>query len=64
MTLAFGANVVDSLCAIDKVCFRDKTATLPEFLDAVRSNWAGERGEALRRAALAAPHWGDRKSVV
>ena len=59
MTLAFGANVVDSLCAIDKVCFRDKTATLPEFLDAVRSNWAGKRGEALRMAALAAPYWGD-----
>ena len=59
MTLAFTANVVDSLCAIDKVCFRDKIATLPEFLGAVRSNWSGERGERLRMAALAAPHWGD-----
>ena len=59
MTLAFTANVVDSLCAIDKVCFRDKIATLPEFLDAVRANWAGPRGEELRRAALGAPYWGD-----
>ena len=59
MTLAFTANVVDSLCAIDKVCFRDRTATLPEFLDAVRTNWRGERGERLRLAALAAPYWGD-----
>ena len=59
MTLAFTANVVDSLCAIDKVCFRDKTATLPEFLDAVRSNWKGPRGEELRLCAMAAPYWGD-----
>jgi len=59
MTLAFTANVVDSLCAIDKVCFKDKAATLPEFLDAVRSNWSGARGEELRLRALAAPYWGD-----
>lgn len=59
MTLAFTANVVDSLCAIDKVCFRDKTATLSEFLDAVRSNWKGPRGEELRLRALDAPYWGD-----
>ena len=59
MTLAFTANVVDSLCAIDKVCFRDRLATLPEFLDAVRSNWSGVRGEELRRAVLDAPYWGD-----
>ena len=59
MTLAFSANVVDSLCAIDKVCFKDKTATLPEFLDAVRANWEGPRAERLRLAALAAPYWGD-----
>ena len=59
MTLAFTANVVDSLCAIDKVCFRDKKATLPEFLDAVRSNWKGPRGEELRLRALDAPYWGD-----
>ena len=59
MTLAFTANVVDSLCAIDKVCFRDKSATLSEFLDAVRSNWKGPRGEELRLRALAAPYWGD-----
>ena len=59
MTLAFTANVVDSLCAIDKVCFKDRKATLPEFLDAVRSNWKGPRGEELRLAALDAPYWGD-----
>ena len=59
VTLAFLANVVDSLSSIRKVCFQDKTATLPEFLAAIRSNWQGERGERLRLAALAAPYWGD-----
>ena len=59
MTLAFAANAVDSLCAIDRVCFRDRLATLPEFLGAVRANWKGPRGEELRLAALASPYWGD-----
>jgi len=59
VTLAFMANVVDSLCAIRKVCFEDRAATLAEFLAAVRSNWAGEKGERLRLLALAAPYWGD-----
>ena len=59
VTLAFMANVVDSLCAIRKVCFEDKAATLEEFLGAVRSNWAGENGERLRRLAMSAPYWGD-----
>ena len=59
VTLAFMANVVDSLCAIRKVCFEDRTATLDEFLAAVRSNWAGERGQRLRGLAMAAPYWGD-----
>lgn len=59
VTLAFTPNVVDSLCAIRKVCFEDRLATLPEFLDAVRSNWSGPRGEELRAAAMSAPYWGD-----
>ena len=59
VTLAFMANVVDSLCAIRKICFEDRAATLGEFLAAVRSNWAGEQGERLRHLALAAPYWGD-----
>jgi len=59
MTLAFLANMVDSMCAIDRVCFKEKLATLPEFLAAVRSNWKGPRGEELRQAALDSPCWGD-----
>ena len=59
LTLGFLANVVDSICAIDKVVFRDRFCTLDEFMSAVRSNWAGARGEAIRAEALKAPYWGD-----
>ena len=59
ITLAFIGNVVDSLLSIEKVCFRDKACSVREFLDAVRSNWSGERGERLRLLAMDAPYWGD-----
>ena len=59
VTLAFMANVVDSLCAIRKLCFEDRFCTLPELLAAVRSNWKGPRAEEIRKAALEAPYWGD-----
>lgn len=59
VTLGFVGNVADSLLAIRKVCFEDKACTLGEFLDVVRSNWAGEKGERIRKLVLAAPYWGD-----
>ena len=59
MTLGFIGNAIDSLCAIRQLCFVDKTCTLEELLDAVRTNWAGSRGEELRMRAMAAPYWGD-----
>jgi len=59
ITLGFIGNVVDSLCAIDQVCFRDKVCTVREFLDAVRANWQGEKNQKLRLLALDAPYWGD-----
>jgi len=59
VTLAFLANVVDSFCAIEKLCFEDKVCTLPELLAVVRANWAGPRGEKLRTKAMEAPYWGD-----
>ena len=59
VTLGFLGNVVDSLCAIDQVCFRDRACTVREFLDAVRANWKGEKNQRLRQLALAAPYWGD-----
>ena len=63
VTLAFLANVVDSLSAIRKVCFEDRTFTLDELLAAVRTNWAGEKGGRIRRAVLNAPYWGDNSSA-
>ena len=59
MTLGFIGNVTDSLMAVKSVCFDRKLATVKEFLDVVRANWKGPRGEELRRAALASPYWGD-----
>ena len=59
VTLGFVGNVADSLLAIRKVCFEDRACSLGEFLDVVRSNWAGEKGERLRKLVLAAPYWGD-----
>ena len=59
MTLGFIGNVTDSLMAVKSVCFDRKLATVKEFLDVVRANWTGPRGEELRRAALASPYWGD-----
>ena len=59
LTLGFIGNVVDSLLAIDKVCFRDKVCSVREFLDAVRANWQGERNQRLRLLAMDAPYWGD-----
>ena len=63
MTLAFLANAVDSMCAIRKVVFEDRFCTLKEFLSAVRSNWQGERAEAIRREALKSPYWGDNSAA-
>ena len=59
VTLGFIGNVVDCLAAINQICFVDKVCSLRDYLAAVRSNWAGEKGESLRRRALAAPSWGD-----
>ena len=59
ITLGFVGNVVDSIAAINQICFVDRVCTVREYLDAVRSNWAGARGEELRRRALNAPYWGD-----
>ena len=59
ITLGFIGNVVDSLCAIDELCFRRRVCSLGELLDAVRGNWQGARGAELRRLALDAPYWGD-----
>ena len=59
INIGFLPNVVDSMCAVEKVVFKDRFCTLEEFLSAVRANWKGERNEAIRREVLKAPYWGD-----
>ena len=52
------ANIADSLMAIKKLCFDDKTVTLRELYDALQSNWAGY--ENLRQTIINdVPHYGN-----
>ncbi|MBI2859788.1 MAG: hypothetical protein HYX90_12030 [Chloroflexi bacterium] len=52
-------DVADSLMAIKKLVFDDKKLTMAEMVDALDSNFAGERGEEIRRMCLAAPKFGN-----
>lgn len=61
INVGFLANVVDSLCAVEKVVYADRFCSLDEFLAAVRADWKGERAEAIRREVFKAPHWGDNR---
>lgn len=59
----FGLNTVaDSLAAIKKVVFDDKTATLPKLVEALKANWQGY--EELHKACLAAPKFGNDDDYV
>ena len=52
------ATISDSLTAIKKLCFEDKTVTTRELYDALASNWEGK--ELLRQRILnALPHYGN-----
>ena len=52
------ANVGDSLMAIKKLCFDDKTVTLRELYDALHANWEGY--EDLRQTIInEVPHYGN-----
>jgi len=55
------ANTVDSLLAINEICFETKTCALDEFLDVLRRNWDGH--EQLRQQAIKASHFGDNTQV-
>lgn len=61
INIGFLANVVDSMCAVEKVVFADGLCSLDEFLTAVRANWRGPRAEAIRHEVLKAPYWGDNR---
>ncbi len=56
------ATVADSLAAIEKVVFTDKTVTLSELYEAMRRNFEGY--EELRQILLKAPKYGNNDEFV
>ena len=50
-------NLAQSLYAIRRLCFEDKTVTLPELKKALDANWKGY--EDLHEKCLALPHYGN-----
>ena len=51
------ANTVDSLAAVKKLVFEDKTVSAQELVDALNANWEGH--EQTRRLCLDAPKYGN-----
>ena len=58
------ANLADSLAAIKKVCFEDKTASPAELWEALRANFEGPEGERIRRLLTEAPKYGNDDDYV
>ena len=52
-------DVANCFYAIDKIVFQDRLATLGELMDACKSNWAGEKGQALRAKTRAIAKYGN-----
>lgn len=52
-------NTADSLSAIRQLVFDEKVVGGAELRQALKDNWAGERGEEIRRLCLAAPKFGN-----
>lgn len=52
-------DVADSLVAVNALVFRDHSLTMGELLDALDSNFAGARGEAIRNLCLQQPKYGN-----
>jgi formate C-acetyltransferase/4-hydroxyphenylacetate decarboxylase large subunit len=62
-TLSSGmVNVANSLAVVKKLCFEDRVCSVGELFEAVNNNWEGQ--EALRKKALAVPHWGNDEEYV
>jgi len=55
-------NVVDSIAAVKKVVFQDKTVTLRELVQAMDYNWEGFEG--LRQMMIRAPKFGNDDDFV
>jgi formate C-acetyltransferase len=57
------ANLADSLAALQRIVFEERSLSLKEFADLLAGDWAG--GEALRRRILAeVPHFGNDDPAV
>jgi formate C-acetyltransferase len=52
-------SAADSLMAVKKLVFEKKELTMRELIDAVDSNFAGERGEEIHQMCLAEPKYGN-----
>ncbi len=52
-------DAADSLMAIKKLVFDEKKLSMAELIAALDSNFAGDRGEEIRRWCLAAPKYGN-----
>ena len=63
LTAAGTANVGDSLMAIKKLCFDDKTVSLREMYDALEANWEGYE-ELRQRCINEVPHYGNNNAEV
>lgn len=58
------ANLGDSLAAIKKCVYEDKTLTREELWNALVSDFAGERGEEIRQMLLKVPKYGNDDDYV
>lgn len=58
------ANLADSLAAIKKCVFEDKSFTASELWDALLSDFSGESGEKIRNELIAAPKYGNDDDYV
>jgi formate C-acetyltransferase len=57
-------DVADSLMAVKKLVFEQKTLTIGELLNALDTNFEGKRGEEIRQMCLAQPKFGNDSSDV
>ena len=58
------ANTADSLAAIKKTVFEDKTVGKEELWTAIMDNFEGPRGEEIRELLKAAPKYGNDDNYV
>ena len=58
------ANLGDSLAALKKTVFEDRTITGEELWEALQNDFAGEEGERIRGLLVAAPKYGNDDDYV